>query len=364
MRQITSFLIALVLLGTGATSALQGQTTLTITGTPGLGQDMTFEVCAPANHFVCVMFSTSDIPTPITGFSIPEAPIGLPARASFDTTLTVPDSCMSFTVTVPCHAFALGKTVYAWAFSVDLANPTVINSLPVEALTIFDPGNTGLVDVSLFDDLNSDGVRNAGEAAMAGVDLTLRCTGPDLLFGTEDDSSVSGTTDANGEAEFRQVVTGPCRIEFDDSTMPGAKTQTAGFTSFELPPCGDYNLVAGFGPALVGTEGCTPGYWKQTQHFNNWPAAYNPTMLFSDVFEDAFPGLTLLQVLSLGGGGLNALGRHTVAALLNGTSTNVAYAFSQVEVINMFNMLFPDSKPAYESMKDTFVFQNELGCGL
>ena len=37
-------------------------------------------------------------------------------------------------------------------------------------------------------------------------------------------------------------------------------------------------------------------------------------------FDDAFPGMTLLEVLSQGGGGLNALGRHTVAALLNAAS--------------------------------------------
>jgi hypothetical protein len=36
------------------------------------------------------------------------------------------------------------------------------------------------------------------------------------------------------------------------------------------------------------------------------------------VFEDAFPNQSLVQVLRRTGGGLDALDRHAVAALLNG----------------------------------------------
>ena len=74
-----------------------------------------------------------------------------------------------------------------------------------------------------------------------------------------------------------------------------------------------------------GGEGCTPGYWKQKQHFDSWADPYDPTDLFSDHFENAFPGMTLLEVLGNGGGGLNALGRHTVAALLNSANSGVSF---------------------------------------
>ncbi len=57
-----------------------------------------------------------------------------------------------------------------------------------------------------------------------------------------------------------------------------------------------------------GGEGCTPGYWKQPHHFGSWTSPYTPATLFADVFEDAFPGMTLLDVASQGGGGLIALG--------------------------------------------------------
>ncbi|MDH3224417.1 MAG: hypothetical protein OEO23_11935, partial [Gemmatimonadota bacterium] len=72
-------------------------------------------------------------------------------------------------------------------------------------------------------------------------------------------------------------------------------------------------------PPPGGGEGCTPGYWKQPHHFDSW-TGYDPEDLFSSAFEDAFPGMTLLEVLKQGGGGLKALGRHTVAALLNAAS--------------------------------------------
>jgi len=66
-----------------------------------------------------------------------------------------------------------------------------------------------------------------------------------------------------------------------------------------------------------GFEGCTPGYWKQPQHFDSWPSPYVPGMAFEDVFDDVFGSSTLLDALKFKGGGLQALGRHTVAALLN-----------------------------------------------
>jgi hypothetical protein len=111
-----------------------------------------------------------------------------------------------------------------------------------------------------------------------------------------------------------------------------------------------------------GLEGCTPGYWKQPQHFDSWPAPYTPSTLFSSVFENAFPGMTLLQVASQGGGGLNALGRHTVAALLNAASGGVDYPWTVQQVINAFNGVFPGGD--YETLKNQLEGFNELGCPL
>lgn len=109
-------------------------------------------------------------------------------------------------------------------------------------------------------------------------------------------------------------------------------------------------------------EGCTPGYWKQSQHFDSWPAPYTPGTLFGTVFDDAFPGMTLLQVASQGGGGLNALGRHTVAALLNAASGGVDYDLTVAQVIAGFNSAYASGD--YETQKNIFEGYNELGCSL
>jgi hypothetical protein len=125
-----------------------------------------------------------------------------------------------------------------------------------------------------------------------------------------------------------------------------------------------------------GGEGCTPGYWKQPHHFSDWTAPYVPNMLFSNAcagavcFENAFPGKTLLTVLSQGGAAspgpnsLNNLGRHTVAALLNAANGGVDYPFSALEVINMFNAVYPGNDTAYNNLKSQFSSANEAGCPL
>jgi hypothetical protein len=115
-------------------------------------------------------------------------------------------------------------------------------------------------------------------------------------------------------------------------------------------------------PPPPGNQGCTPGYWKQAHHFDSWPAAYTPTTLFSAVFENAFPGMTLDEVLGQGGGGLKALGRHTVAALLNAASSGVEYPITTAQVISGFNAVFPGGD--YETLHLRWAAFNEAGCPL
>lgn len=131
--------------------------------------------------------------------------------------------------------------------------------------------------------------------------------------------------------------------------------------------CDDGNNVDGDGCSAEctfekGDDGCTPGYWKQTQHFDSWTAPYTPETPFSDVFDDAFPGSSLLDVLKKGGGGEKALGRHTVAALLNAASGDVNYGVDESSVISMFNDVYPGEKSDYNSVKNGFEALNELGC--
>jgi len=93
-----------------------------------------------------------------------------------------------------------------------------------------------------------------------------------------------------------------------------------------------------------GTQGCTPGFWKQDFHFGFW-TGHLPTDTVGSVFSGALPALsaeTLLAALQ-GGGGPGLLGkekillRAAVAALLNASSSSVSYPFTSAQIITAVN---------------------------
>ncbi|MEQ9002902.1 MAG: myxococcus cysteine-rich repeat containing protein [Pseudomonadales bacterium] len=133
--------------------------------------------------------------------------------------------------------------------------------------------------------------------------------------------------------------------------------------------CDDGNNINGDGCSAIctverGGEGCTPGYWRQEHHFDSYPAAYPPSMLFVTAFGvDAFPGQTLAQVTRAKGGGLNALGRHAVAALLNAASGDVDYDRTVESVIQSFQNAYTGVSNV-EYVKNIFEALNEQGCPL
>ena len=112
----------------------------------------------------------------------------------------------------------------------------------------------------------------------------------------------------------------------------------------------------------AGGEGLTPGFWKQCQHFCAWNG-YSPSQNYNAVFgvQDD-PRLTLLGALSRGGGGVNALGRHAVAALLNSSHSNISYAYTAAQIIAMVRGAY--AAGTFESVKNLFAAQNELGANL
>ena len=116
-----------------------------------------------------------------------------------------------------------------------------------------------------------------------------------------------------------------------------------------------------------GGGGCTPGYWKN--HTEDW-VGFAPSQLVSDVFSNAgsLGSQTLLAALSAGGGSsLTAakalLIHHAVAALLNSTHPEVAYAFTTAQVIAWTSEALASSdRDAILSLKDLFDAENNRGC--
>lgn len=117
-------------------------------------------------------------------------------------------------------------------------------------------------------------------------------------------------------------------------------------------------LVAAVLPVTASacTQGLTPGYWKQPQHFDAW-VTYSPTSNFLEVFGVG-PDASLLEVLWTGGGEWNALNRHAVAALLNSTVPGTDFYLTS-EVISGVQWAY--STGNWEYVKDILVTANESG---
>jgi hypothetical protein len=111
-----------------------------------------------------------------------------------------------------------------------------------------------------------------------------------------------------------------------------------------------------------GGEGCTPGFWKQDQHFDSYPAGITPTTTLASVGFVGTGSTTFLTALSTGGGGLDALLRHAAAAYLNAASTGVDFDLSTSDVVSMTNAAILSGD--YETTKDEFEELNEQGCPL
>lgn len=126
-------------------------------------------------------------------------------------------------------------------------------------------------------------------------------------------------------------------------------------------------------PNEGGGEGCTPGFWRQSQHYDYW-VNYSPSDILDDVFdipstlrlvrpENGKAETTMLKdAVELRGGDINALIRHGVAALLNASSPDVSYDLTVSEVISKFNAAVNGGD--INAAKNEFESFNELGCSV
>ena len=91
-----------------------------------------------------------------------------------------------------------------------------------------------------------------------------------------------------------------------------------------------------------------------------------PTDSFNTVLGVSGPlakSLTLLDALNAGGGGVNALGRHAVAALLSSAS-GIDYGLTPAQVIAKTQAAINGIATVIEGAKNEFAALNEKGCPL
>ena len=121
----------------------------------------------------------------------------------------------------------------------------------------------------------------------------------------------------------------------------------------------------------VSCEGCSPGYWKQTQNFGNWIAPYSPVdpkTKWTDVFPP-FPGmpsdLTLIDALCLSGDIHKNLAKQAVAALLNGAyaraNPGFNFGYTDGEVVDLYEQYYMTDPDLLLNSLDMI---NNQGCTL
>ncbi len=216
-------------------------------------------------------------------------------------------------------------------------------------------GQVVTVKAYAFDDWDSGAA--GGQTAETDVTIPDDCTPPPPECGDGEVNQASEQCDDGNKVDEGDDCRNNCTLPYcGDGYIDTGET------------CDDGNNENGDGCSAVcdeepeGGQGCTPGYWKQKQHSFAW-TDYTTETLFDDIFEDTFTGMSLLEVLKQGGGGIKALGRHTVAALLNSASSDVEYNATVESVISAFNAAAAGNTDI-EGQKNIFNDFNEQGCPL
>lgn len=127
-------------------------------------------------------------------------------------------------------------------------------------------------------------------------------------------------------------------------------------------------------------KGCTPGYWKVSQHWDSWPAGYSPTQSIGTYFPaasayslngSAMSGYSLVQGLAFQGGsdlsgGAQILLRAGIAGLLNSASSfGGSYPLTTSQLLSGVNAaLASGNRATMVGVAATIDGYNNAGCPL
>ena len=272
--------------------------------------------------------------------------------------------------------------------SVDLTNNTDNDSIAVscpdvtvlktavDADVTIDASDPDGVTVAFQIDVTNNGLGNAYGVTLSD---TLPGTGW-VLSGTDaaDCSITAGTDDALSCAfgtmaalDVRTITVSRTATRPNDcGSLPNTATVAAtNEPSGNTTNNSSTDTISVSCPVVAGDEeGCTPGYWKQEQHFDSW-TGYSPDQELGTIFDLAaysdYVDMELIQALRTGDDNgttlLDQLLRHAVAALLNAAST-MEYPYSTAEIVAMTNAALGSGD--FEPTKDLLDTANNLGCPL
>ncbi len=220
---------------------------------------------------------------------------------------------------------------------------------------------TGIIGDIIWNDVaEPKGIQDEGDSGLEGVRVVLRNADGELVAETK--------SNADGKYAFVELCGGDYVVEVDETTVPENWMQTPTLVGDDrtidnnenpakvnLAEDSSEDITIDFGyMEIIGGEGCSLGFWKN-RGYKTGEWQIDPHTLFSDVFEDAFPGMTLIEVNNLGGGHLKALGRQTIAAYNNALHPEVDFDYSADAVVDMFNDAFNSGDAdTIETLKDEF----------
>jgi hypothetical protein len=229
-----------------------------------------------------------------------------------------------------------------------------------------------------------------GSSASIKVDMTQNI-GPSTVTHVfaDGDCEVLGQFDGNHPADISAnelVANLPPGIQFDHLTYTVIHGTLGGPTTTDAPVTSNTNsftangadnhigfLVEFFNTEVPGGQGCTPGYWKVSQHWDSW-VGFTTSQTLESVFDVpdglGYDNVTLVAALSFQGGpgvsgGAQILLRAGVAALLNASNPNVNYPLTTQQVIDAVNAALASNDRATElTLASSLDADNNLGCPL
>jgi hypothetical protein len=181
--------------------------------------------------------------------------------------------------------------------------------------------------------------------ALGGFALAAVITGVGFATDTPSSSSSSSSTDTTTTIPPTTSTIPPTTSTIPPTTTIPPPTTTA-------PPPG---------------QGCTPGFWKQDQHFDSWPVPTSTTLAGAGFTNTGHPAsTTLLEALSFQGGpkvqdAKDILLRIAAAAYLNSFDLN--YPLTTAEVVSQVNAaLASNDRETILDLAETLDDNNNLGC--
>jgi hypothetical protein len=206
------------------------------------------------------------------------------------------------------------------------------------------------------------------------------------------------------DADGNVIGTGVVGEALDENYVASSVVNIDVTPEIENPPSTDVQKVHNVKIEICKeVNGCTPGYWRQDQHFGSWInppySPVNPLTTFRvafdledldapitmqtnggpgsgpiiiDTFGTATDDITLLDAIWAQGGGENKMGRHATAALLNAANPIVNFntSLDETEIIRLVQIAY--GKIAvdvngifvpgdFEQIGDVFAAANEAG---